>query len=127
MRPGHDGGLHLGVDEGDDALAAGHVERSRRIGEVVLDIDDDERRIGVVAGGPGGRIRVCGRLLGGRVCGRVCGRLLGGGVCGRSLGGRVGGRRLASPFAMVRAPGLLLSQSLGRPFPSLVVLGGVSR
>src|SRR5688500_5313969 len=50
---------HLAVDDLHDPLTTGHSEAARRIGEVVLEVDDDEGRVLVVtahacgAGQPG--------------------------------------------------------------------------
>jgi hypothetical protein len=48
-RAGRQRGPDLSVDDGHDRIAAADREAAGRIGEVVLDVDDDEGRGGVVA------------------------------------------------------------------------------
>ena len=40
----------LAVDGRDDLLAGGHVQAARGVGEVVLDVDDDERHARSIVG-----------------------------------------------------------------------------
>ena len=47
--PADRGHRDLAVDDRDDRVAATHGQAARRVGEVVLDVDDDEGRRGVVA------------------------------------------------------------------------------
>ena len=50
-RPGSSGGVDLGVHLVDHGLAPGHEEAPVGVGEVVLDVDDDQRHRRVVAVG----------------------------------------------------------------------------
>ena len=52
----------LAVDRRDDLVAAGHAQAPGRIREIVLDVDDDERRPGAVAL-HAGRVAQAGRAV----------------------------------------------------------------